>query len=49
LIERVRDSGSTLVTPTVLGAKSAIRAAFSNWRTTESDIDIAWQALVLAA
>lgn len=49
VIERVRDSGSTFVTPTVLGARSAMRAAFSNWRTTESDIDIAWQALVQAA
>ena len=49
LIEAVRDSGSTLVTPTVLGGAPAIRAAFSNWRTTERDVAIAWPALEQAA
>ncbi len=49
LIAAVRDSGSTLVTPTVLHGTAAIRAAFCNWRTTESDLDIVWEALVKAA
>jgi len=48
-IEAVRDGGRTVVTPTVLGGTPAIRAAFSNWRTTESDLDIVWEALVTAA
>lgn len=48
-IEAVRDAGKTLVTPTVFDGKPAIRAAFSNWRTTDADLDIAWEAFLAAA
>jgi len=48
-IEAVRDSGRTLVTPTVFKGTPAIRAAFSNWRTTDVDLDIAWQAFQTAS
>jgi hypothetical protein len=33
------------MTPTVYQGVPAIRAAFSNWRTEEKDLDIAWQAM----
>lgn len=49
LIAAVRDSGRTFVTPTVLRGTAGIRAAFSNWRTTDSDLDVVWEALVSAA
>jgi glutamate/tyrosine decarboxylase-like PLP-dependent enzyme len=45
----VRDGGRTLVTPTVLRGRAGLRAAFSNWRTTERDLDIIWEALRDAA
>jgi glutamate/tyrosine decarboxylase-like PLP-dependent enzyme len=48
-IEAVRNSGMAFVTPTVLWGVPAIRAAFSNWRTTEDDLDIVWDALTAAA
>ena len=49
LIEAVRESGSAFVTPTVLHGTAAIRAAFCNWRTTDDDLEIVWEALVKAA
>lgn len=49
VIAAVRDSGATFVTPTVLHGTPAIRAAFSNWRTTDQDLDVIWEALVNAA
>ncbi len=45
----VRDDGRTFVTPTVLWGRPGIRAAFSNWRTGERDLEIIWEALVEAA
>ncbi len=48
-IEAVRDSGRTLFTPTVFRNRSAIRAAFSNWKTTEADLDIVWETLLKTA
>jgi glutamate/tyrosine decarboxylase-like PLP-dependent enzyme len=48
-IAAVRDSGSTFLTPTVLCGKGAVRAAFSNWRTTSADLDTIWESLKMAA
>lgn len=48
VVEAVRDDGRTFVTPTVLSGRPAIRAAFSNWRTTEADLDVIWSALAAA-
>ena len=44
-LTRLRDDGRVFMTPTVYQGIPAIRAAFSNWRTEEADLDIAWQAM----
>lgn len=41
----VRDDGRAFFTPTVYNGVPGIRAAFSNWLTEESDVEIAWTAL----
>ncbi|MFD9734608.1 pyridoxal phosphate-dependent decarboxylase family protein [Umezawaea sp. NPDC059074] len=41
-------SGEAFVTPTVLRGVPALRAAFSNWRTTEADVDRVYEAIVAA-
>ncbi len=38
LARAVADSGEAYLTPTVYGGVPALRAAFSNWRTTEADV-----------
>ncbi|MFD3697694.1 pyridoxal phosphate-dependent decarboxylase family protein [Streptomyces sp. NPDC058646] len=42
-------AAEVFVTPTVYGGTPALRAAFSNWRTTRADADRAAQALGTAA
>lgn len=49
VVEAVRDDGRTFVTPTKLFGRPAIRAAFSNWRTTGADLEVIWSALSAAA
>jgi glutamate/tyrosine decarboxylase-like PLP-dependent enzyme len=41
----VRDDGRAFFTPTIYNGVPGIRAAFSNWLTEESDVEIAWTAL----
>jgi hypothetical protein len=41
--------GETLLSPTVYDEQHALRAAFSNWRTSEADTDRVLDALVRAA
>jgi hypothetical protein len=48
LIAAVRDSDATFFAPTVLHGTAAIRTAFGSWRTTASDLEIIWEALVAA-
>jgi glutamate/tyrosine decarboxylase-like PLP-dependent enzyme len=48
-VRRVRDSGEVFVTPTVYHGQWGVRAAFSNWRTADSDVMRAWNALQTAA
>ncbi len=44
-VKRVRDAGDVFVTPTVYQGRWAIRAAFSNWRTSDADVLRAWRSL----
>ncbi|MBL8095466.1 MAG: hypothetical protein JNL73_14945 [Anaerolineales bacterium] len=48
LLQRLRDGGEVFLTPTVYAGRPAIRAAFSNWRTTADDVSRAWAALTRA-
>ncbi|QIS02082.1 aspartate aminotransferase family protein [Nocardia brasiliensis] len=49
LTEAIAEGGETFVTPTVYEGQSALRAAFSNWRTTVDDVDRAAAAITAAA
>lgn len=44
-LDRLRDDGRVFLTPTVFRETAAIRAALSNWRTEEGDVDVAWRAM----
>jgi glutamate/tyrosine decarboxylase-like PLP-dependent enzyme len=44
-LARLRDDGRVFMTPTVYKGEPAIRAAFSNWLTEMTDVEIVWQAL----
>ncbi len=44
-LEYLRVQGKVFLTPTALHGKSGIRAAFSNWRTTNSDLEQIWAAI----
>ncbi len=44
-LNRVRDTGEAFLTPTMLNGVPAVRAAFSNWRTTLYDLERVWNAL----
>ncbi len=44
-LTRLRDDGRVFLTPTTFQGVAGIRAALSNWRTREEDVEIAWQAM----
>lgn len=44
-LARLRDDGRVFLTPTTFRGEAGIRAAFSNWRTREEDIEIGWRAM----
>ncbi len=44
-VARVQAGGKLYLTPTVYKGTHGMRAALVNWRTSEADIEIAWQAL----
>ena len=44
-LESVRDEGKAFLTPTNYKGTPAIRAAFSNWRTTQADLELIWESL----
>lgn len=48
LARAVAESGETFLTPTVYGGMPGLRAAFSNWRTTEEDGERVLAALTAA-
>jgi glutamate/tyrosine decarboxylase-like PLP-dependent enzyme len=39
LVRAIAEEGTTFLTPTAYDGRPALRAAFSNWRTTEADVD----------
>ncbi|MEV4147795.1 hypothetical protein AB0J40_29295 [Amycolatopsis sp. NPDC049691] len=41
----IAEDGTTFLTPTVYDGRPALRAAFSNWRTTAADVDRVFAAL----
>ena len=43
----LNQQGKVFMTPTIYKGVPAIRAAFSNWRTEEKDLDIIWEALMV--
>jgi len=45
-LAKLRDDGHVFMTPTNYLGTPGIRAAFSNWRTEEKDVEIAWQAML---
>ncbi|HET6288054.1 MAG TPA: hypothetical protein VFG15_15045, partial [Amycolatopsis sp.] len=45
----VTGSGEAVVTPTAYHGTPGFRVAFSNWRTTESDVDRLCTSLTTAA
>lgn len=44
-LTRLTNDGKVFMTPTVYKNRPGIRAALCNWRTTETDIEIAWEAM----
>jgi glutamate/tyrosine decarboxylase-like PLP-dependent enzyme len=48
LVRRLRDDGQVFLSPTVLHGTWAIRAAFSNWRTSEEDVERVFAAILNA-
>ena len=44
-LDRLVQDGRAYLTPTTFGGRPGIRAAFSNWSTTEEDLEWIWQAL----
>jgi glutamate/tyrosine decarboxylase-like PLP-dependent enzyme len=45
-LANLRDDGRVFMTPTTYLSTPGIRAAFSNWRTEEKDVEIAWGAML---
>ncbi|RSD15487.1 pyridoxal phosphate-dependent decarboxylase family protein [Amycolatopsis eburnea] len=45
LVRAIAEDGTTFLTPTVYDGRPALRAAFSNWRTTPADVERVFAAL----
>ncbi len=45
-LAKLRDDGRVYMTPTNYLGTPGIRAAFSNWRTEEEDVEIGWEAML---
>lgn len=44
-LAHLNGDGRVYMTPSVLAGRPAVRAAFSNWSTTEEDVEMVWSAL----
>ena len=49
VLDRLTADGTAFLTPTTVDGTPGIRAAVCNWRTTDADVDRAWDALVRCA
>lgn len=49
LVRAITASGEAFLTPTVYKGQSAVRAAFSNWRTSDADLERILHAITAAA
>jgi aromatic-L-amino-acid/L-tryptophan decarboxylase len=49
LLERINRSGAVFLSHTSAKGRIALRIAIGNWRTTEEDVDRAWDLVVAAA
>lgn len=45
-LTQLNDTGKVFMTPTIYNRKKAIRASFVNWRTNETDINIAKEEML---
>jgi glutamate/tyrosine decarboxylase-like PLP-dependent enzyme len=45
-LSRLNKTGVVFMSPTVFAGKKAIRAAFVNWRTTQKDIELAFEEML---
>lgn len=45
----LQNDGEIFLTPTVYNGAAAMRISITNWRTTERELELAWQALLRAA
>jgi glutamate/tyrosine decarboxylase-like PLP-dependent enzyme len=45
-LDKLHNDRRVFMTPTTYKGVAGIRAAFSNWRTEEKDVKIAWQAMI---
>lgn len=48
-LDRLKRGGVTFLTPTTLWGTPAARVSISNWRTTQRDMELTWQAIQEAA
>ncbi len=48
-LQRLHAPGQVFLTPTTYAGLPALRAAFSNWRTTVDDVEVVWAAMLTAA
>lgn len=48
VLAELNDHGKVFMTPSVLRGVTCIRAAFSNWRTSDADVDLALEELAAA-
>jgi glutamate/tyrosine decarboxylase-like PLP-dependent enzyme len=46
-LEKINQTGKVFMTPTIYNQRKGIRAAFVNWRTTEKDVDLVVEEMLL--
>ena len=44
-LKRLQQDGRVFLTPTIYQGMPAVRASITNWRTSQADVELAWQAM----